>query len=96
MVTDIDFSEFPVININLSGDYSINELKDYAEDLKDEFEAIYEVSKVNLTGITEREVKIKLDPFKMSAMEVSFSDVENAVAAENISMSGGDYFNGKN
>ncbi|PLW93272.1 MAG: copper transporter [Marinilabiliales bacterium] len=95
MVTDIDFSEFPVININLSGDYSINELKDYAEDLKDEFEAIYEVSKVNLTGITEREVKIKLDPFKMSAMEVSFSDVENAVAAENISMSGGDILMGR-
>ncbi len=27
MVTDIDFSEFPILNINLSGDYSINELK---------------------------------------------------------------------
>jgi len=95
MVTDIDFSEFPVININLSGDYSINELKDYAEDLRDEFEAVYEVSKVNLTGVTEREVKINLDPFKMSAMEVSFGDVESAVSAENISMSGGDILMGK-
>jgi len=95
MVSDIDFSEFPVININLSGDFSLNELKDYAEDLKDEFEAIYEVSKVNITGVTEREVKINLDPFKMSALQVSFGDVENAVAAENISMSGGDIKLGK-
>ena len=95
MVTDIDFSEFPVVNINLSGDYSVNELKDYAEDLRDEFEAVYEVSKVNLTGVTEREVKINLDPFKMGAMQVSFGDVENAVAAENISMSGGDILMGK-
>ena len=94
-VSDIDFSEFPVININLSGDFSLNELKNYAEDLKDEFEAIYEVSKVNLTGVTEREVKINLDPFKMSALQVSFGDVENAVATENVSMSGGDIKLGK-
>jgi len=95
MVSDIDFSEFPVININLSGDFSLNELKNYAEDLKDEFEAIYEVSKVNITGVTEREVKINLDPFKMSALQVSFGDVENAVMAENVSMSGGDIILGK-
>ncbi len=90
MVTDIDFSEFPVININLSGDYSISELKDFAEDLKDEIETISEVSKVVITGITEREVKINLDPFKMASMQVSYGDVETAIASENISMSGGD------
>jgi len=95
MVTDIDFSEFPVININLSGEFSIVELKKYAEDLKDEFEAISEVSKVNITGITEREVKINLDPFKMAALEVSYNDIENAVKAENISLSGGDVLLGK-
>jgi len=90
MVTDIDLSEFPVINVNLSGDFGINELKDYAEELSDEFETISEVSSVNITGITEREVKIKLDPYKMSTLEISFTDIENAIASENISMSGGD------
>ncbi len=89
-VEDIDLSEFPVININLSGEYSVNELKDFAEDMKDEFEVIPEVSKVNLTGITEKEVKIILDPFRMSTLQVSFKDIENAVKAENISLSGGD------
>ena len=90
MVTDIDFSEFPVINVNLSGDYSVSELKDFAEDLKDEMETISEVSKVVITGITEREVKINLDPFKMASREVSYGDVETAIASENVSMSGGD------
>jgi len=90
MVTDIDFSEFPVININLSGDFNINELKNYAEDLKDEFEAVFEVSKVNINGVTEREVTIHLDPFKMSSLEVSYGDIENAIFSENISMSGGE------
>jgi len=94
-VLDIDISEFPVVNINLSGDFNINELKDYAEELKDELETIYEVSKVNITGITDREVKINLNPFKMSALKVSYTDVENAVKRENISMSGGDIKMGK-
>ncbi len=95
MVTDIDFSEFPVINVNLSGDYSVSELKDFAEDLKDEIETISEVSKVVITGITEREVKINLDPFKMAALQVSYGDVETAIASENVSMSGGDIRLGK-
>ncbi len=94
-VTDIDLSEFPVVNINLSGDFNVNELKEYAEELKDEIETIYEVSKVNITGITDREVRINLNPFKMSALKVSYTDVENAVKRENVSMSGGDIKMGK-
>ncbi len=94
-VTDIDISEFPVINVNLSGNFSLSELKGFANDLKDEFESIYEVSKVNITGITDREVKIFLNPFKMAAMQVSFTDVENAVKFENMSISGGEAKIGK-
>jgi len=94
-VTDIDVSEFPIINVNLSGNFSLSELKGFANDLKDELETIYEVSKVNITGITDREVKIYLNPFKMAAMQVSFSDVENAVKFENMSVSGGEAKIGK-
>jgi multidrug efflux pump subunit AcrB len=63
IVNDIDVSEFPVINVNLSGDFNTTELKDFSEDLKDEFETIYEVSKVNITGVSEKEVKVNLDPY---------------------------------
>ncbi len=95
MIMDIDLSEFPIININLSGDYSINELKNYAEYLEDEIETIYEVSKVQITGINDREVKISVDPHKLDAFKLSFGDIENAISAENISMSGGDIRLGK-
>ncbi|MEZ5199098.1 MAG: efflux RND transporter permease subunit [Bacteroidales bacterium] len=90
MITDIDFSEFPIININLSGDYSVNELKYYAEYLEDEIESISEISKVEISGLNEREVKINVDPLKLESLELSFTDIENAIAAENISMSGGE------
>ena len=35
-VMDIDISELPILYINISGDYSINELKTYAEYLEEE------------------------------------------------------------
>ncbi|MFU8843741.1 MAG: efflux RND transporter permease subunit, partial [Bacteroidales bacterium] len=90
MITDIDFSEFPIININLSGDYSVDELKSFAEYLEDEIESVYEISKVELSGINEREVKINVNPLKLDALELNFDDIENAIKAENVSISGGD------
>jgi multidrug efflux pump len=94
MVTDIDLSEFPIININLSGDYSINELKLYAEYLEEEIESLSEISRVEITGITDREVKIHVDQHRLDAFELSFGDIENAVKSENVSMSGGDILTG--
>jgi multidrug efflux pump subunit AcrB len=90
MVTDIDFTEFPIININLSGDYSINELKTYAEYLEDEIETFQEVSKVEIKGVTEKEIKVQVDQHKLDAVELSFGDIESAIKNENVSMSGGD------
>lgn len=89
-VEDIEMSEFPIININLSGDYSLIELKKYAEFLEDEFETIYEVARVDITGINDREIKINVDMHKLAANELNFDDIENAIVAENISMSAGE------
>jgi len=90
IVMDIDLSEFPVINVNLSGDFSLEELKGYAEYLEDRIETIDEVSKVNIKGINEKEIKINVDILKLEALELSFYDIESAIASENISMSGGE------
>jgi multidrug efflux pump len=90
MVMDIDFSEFPIININLSGDFSLEELRGYAEYLEDEIERIPEISKVELEGLREKEILIEVDLYKLEAVELSFFDIENAVAMENVSISGGE------
>jgi len=89
-VTDIDVSEFPVLNVNLSGDYNVSELRDYAEHLQDKFEALNEISSVNITGLNDREIQINVDPTKMEVLKVSFNDIKNAISFENINMSGGE------
>ncbi|MEQ9231565.1 MAG: efflux RND transporter permease subunit, partial [Cyclobacteriaceae bacterium] len=87
---EMNFSEFPIMNVNLSGDYSKEELEAYAEDLEEEIEKISEVSKVEITGVEEKEVQIRVNPFQMEAREVSFGDIESAISQENMTMSGGD------
>ncbi|MBL7856929.1 MAG: efflux RND transporter permease subunit [Cyclobacteriaceae bacterium] len=88
-VFEINFSEFPIMNINLSGNYSLEELKKYAEYLEDEIEKISEISKVEIRGIDDKEVKIKVNPYELEARKLNFSDIENAITAENVTLSGG-------
>lgn len=93
-VKEIDFSEFPILNINLSGDFSLENLKDFAEKLEDDIESLSEINKVELKGLLEREIKINVDLLKMETNEISFSDIESAIANENISMAGGEVLMG--
>jgi len=90
MVIEIDVNEFPIINVNLSGDFGLNELKEYAEYLEDEIESFTEISKVEIKGLDKREIQINIDPFKLAANELSFKNIEDAITFENISISGGD------
>ncbi len=88
-IFELDFSEFPVMNVNLYGDFSFEELKHYAEYLQDEIENLSEISGVDIRGLPEKEVKVIVDLNKMAALRVSFNDIENAISSENVTLSGG-------
>ena len=89
-ILEINFSEIPIVTVNVSGDYSPDELRAYAEQLEKKIELIKEVSKVQMRGQQEREMKIDVDLNKMQSLQVSFTDIENAVKTENLTMSGGE------
>lgn len=88
-VMDFAFSDFPIMFVNVSGDYDVVKLKDYAEKLKDRFEELPEINKAEIVGAPEREIQINVDPIKMQAARIGFSDIEAAVARENRDISGG-------
>ena len=90
-VTEVNFSEqMPIMNINLSGDFSMDQLKEYGEYLEDKIEELVEISGVDIRGVQEKELEVALDLYKMQASKISFNDVENAIAFENQSISSGD------
>lgn len=88
-VQDIDLTELPIMFINIAGNYSNSELKSYAEYLEDEIEKLSEISKCEIKGALEREIRIAADIHKMESMEVSFKDISDAISSENITLSGG-------
>ncbi|MBK7084345.1 MAG: efflux RND transporter permease subunit [Flavobacteriales bacterium] len=90
-IFEMNFSEMiPVMNINLSGDYSIDQLHHYAKILEDRIEALPEINKVDIRGVPEKEVKVSVDVHKLEAVELNFGDVAMALQMENLTMSGGE------
>src|SRR3546814_17610551 len=77
------------MNINLSGDYDLIRLKEYAEDMQDRIEGLPEITRVDIVGALEREIQVNVDLYKMQVSGTSFSDIEQAIASENVTVSGG-------
>jgi multidrug efflux pump subunit AcrB len=81
--------EVPILNINLQGNYTTQQLKKYGELLQDDIEEIAEVKKVDILGVDDKEVEIAVDIFKMTAAQVTFDEIQMAVKNENMTLSGG-------
>lgn len=90
IVKELDASEFPIVSINLSGDFSMEELRIISDDIKDEIEAVPQISKVEVKGLNDRQININIDKGKMKANNISFKSIEDAINFENKSISGGD------
>ncbi|WP_299826361.1 efflux RND transporter permease subunit [uncultured Pontibacter sp.] len=88
-VQDINFSEFPIMQVNVSGNYSLDQLKNYAEDIQDRIEGLSEITRVDMAGALNKEVQVDADMYKMQVAQVTFSDIERAIAMENMTISGG-------
>ena len=89
-VFDLTMSEeMPIMNINISGDYTAEKLKEYAEYLQDEIEDLSEIKKADIRGAQDKEVEVAVDIYKMMAAKVSFNDVLQAIQGGNVTMSAG-------
>ncbi|MCJ7680202.1 MAG: efflux RND transporter permease subunit, partial [Candidatus Aminicenantes bacterium] len=88
-VSRIDLSEIPILYINLSGDLGLVRLKQIAEDLQDSIEGLEEITRADIAGALDREIQINVDLYKMQAAGLSFITIQNAIAMENMTISGG-------
>ena len=88
-IQEIDVNEFPIININLSGEYPVDFLKEKAELIKEGLESISEINAVEIRGVQEKKVKIEIRKFDAEANRVSFGDIESAIQSENTTIGAG-------
>ncbi|MDB4787346.1 efflux RND transporter permease subunit [Flavobacteriales bacterium] len=90
-IFDLNFTELvPVMQVNLSGDYPIDQLEDYAEILQERIEDIEQINEAEIRGVNAKEMEVEVDHLRAEAMLVSFNDIAQAIGQENLSISGGD------
>ena len=83
-VSDINVADQPILYINLSGDYDLKKLKEYADNLKDDIEGMKEISQVVEVGALKPNIQINVDINKMSAAQIGYNDIIQAIGSENI------------
>ncbi|MBY0425393.1 MAG: efflux RND transporter permease subunit, partial [Cytophagales bacterium] len=89
-VVEVDFSEQPMMFVNISGDFDLAKLKEYAEDVQDKVESMKQITRVDIVGALDREIQVNVDRYKMEAANVTLRDIQNAVSYENVTVSAGE------
>ncbi|MEK6650052.1 MAG: efflux RND transporter permease subunit, partial [Bacteroidota bacterium] len=89
VVTEINFSEFPIMFVNVGGNVGLVRLKKTAERLQDRIEGIPGVLRADVVGGLEPEVHVYADVYRLNAYQVSFDDIAGAIRSENLSIPGG-------
>ena len=89
VISEFNFAEFPIMQVNISGPYDLVRLKEVAEDLQDRLEQIASILEVRLSGGLERVVKVDVDLALLKFHGVAFGDVIEAVRGENVNVPGG-------
>jgi len=88
-VFEVNLSEMPIAVYSLSGTCGLPCLKDIAEDLKDDIEAVAGVLEAEVTGGLEREIRVEVIPDKLAFYGMSISSFQEKLYSENQNTSGG-------
>jgi multidrug efflux pump len=89
IVSELNLADWPIMQVNISGEYGLVRLKEVAEDLKERLEQIPSILDVRLSGGLEREVRVDVDLAHLHFYGVSFNEVIGAIRAENVTIPGG-------
>ena len=89
VISEINFSEFPIMYLSLTGTVGLPVLTQLAEELEDEIEAIKGVLEVKVVGGVEREIQIVVDPVRAAEYGVSMADLVQLAQVENVNTPAG-------
>lgn len=81
-IIEINVAEFPMMLVNISGEYKLDKLKQLAETVQDDIETIPGVLSVGLSGGQDREIHVYLNPGKMEYYKLGVGQVINRIQQE--------------
>ncbi len=80
---ELNFSEFPIITVALSGDAPERTLLNLAHELQDRLEALPPILEAGLAGGRDEMVEVVIDPLALEAYDVTAQELINAVVNNN-------------
>lgn len=89
-VLEIDGAVFPVIQLAVSAKVSELELKRLGDKIEDDLLAIRGIARVQIQGDRKAEIRITVDPDKLSLHRVSIGEIASLLKAWNINSPGGE------
>ena len=89
-VEELDISSgFPLLTVVVSGDISETQMRDIAENLKDEILDIKNVATVQMAGFRQREIWVEVDTDRLKAYQIPIDSVVIALGASNLNLPAG-------
>ncbi|WP_406649662.1 efflux RND transporter permease subunit [Aliisedimentitalea scapharcae] len=82
-IKEINFSEFPIVIVNLTGDVPERTMARLAKDLQDDFEALDAVLEAGIAGNRDEMVEVLIDPLRLEAYNVTALELINVVRNNN-------------
>ncbi|MFK4764407.1 efflux RND transporter permease subunit [Desulfobaculum sp. SPO524] len=89
VLMEMNFSDRPIMNVVLSGPFSLKRLKSFADDMEDRFEAVPGVLDAELIGGLEREIHVLFDLDRVAFYNMPFSELVGSIENANVNMPGG-------
>ncbi|MCF2950410.1 efflux RND transporter permease subunit [Paraglaciecola aquimarina] len=96
LVYQFNTDDMPIFSMNVSSERDLSNAFDLLDrNLKRPIERVPGVSKVELWGVSEKQISIRLDPLLMAALQVNTNELTRALRSANFSLSAG-AFNDQN
>ena len=89
-INEINFSEFPIIIVNLTGDVPERTLLRVAKDLQDKIEGLDAVLDAGLAGQRDEMVEVVIDPLKLETYNITAGELIGAVTQNNLLIAAGE------
>ncbi|NNE53933.1 MAG: efflux RND transporter permease subunit [Sulfitobacter sp.] len=82
-ISEFNFSEFPIIIVNLTGPVPERTMSRVARDLQDDLEALDAVLEAGLAGDRDEMLEVLIDPLRLEAYNVTAGELINVVQNNN-------------
>ncbi|MFK7765340.1 MAG: efflux RND transporter permease subunit [Roseobacter sp.] len=82
-ITEINFSEFPIIIVDLTGPVPERTMVRIAKDLQDKLESTDAILEAGIAGSRDEMVEVLIDPLRLEAYNVTASELINTVQNNN-------------